>query len=166
MTGFYKALTKYFNFKTRSARSEFWSFVFVNFILSVGIAGAFLFTSGVIFNGFEFDFDSANNASKVLAISFFAHIAVMIIPTVSLAVRRVHDINKKGAWALISLIPLIGSVIYLKFALTRGDSGENLYGEDPSKGKLKIKENKEAKQLRKKVKKAGKHAKKVAKLIV
>ena len=46
-------------------------------------------------------------------------------------VRRLHDIDRTGWWILIYLIPLIGVIVLLVFALTPGTPGSNRYGPDP-----------------------------------
>ena len=51
-----------------------------------------------------------------------------IIPSLSVTVRRLHDTNKSGWSLLISIIPLIGSIILLVWYATDSDRGSNQYG--------------------------------------
>jgi uncharacterized membrane protein YhaH (DUF805 family) len=54
-------------------------------------------------------------------------IPVLIIPTISVTIRRLHDIGKSGWWILLGCIPVAN--IYLIYLLTqRGDKMDNRYG--------------------------------------
>ena len=55
----------------------------------------------------------------------------LIIPTLAVTVRRLHDTNKSGWYYFISLIPLIGGIILLVWLLSDGDRYANNYGDDP-----------------------------------
>jgi uncharacterized membrane protein YhaH (DUF805 family) len=55
----------------------------------------------------------------------------LFLPTLAVAVRRLHDTDRTGWWILIGLIPLIGWIIYLVFMCQRGTEGPNRFGEDP-----------------------------------
>jgi uncharacterized membrane protein YhaH (DUF805 family) len=46
-------------------------------------------------------------------------------------VRRLHDIDRSGWWIFINLIPLIGAIVLLVFALSEGTPGNNRYGPSP-----------------------------------
>ncbi len=53
------------------------------------------------------------------------------IPSLAVAVRRLHDTNKSGWMYLIGLIPVVGVIILIVFLATEGTHGENQYGSDP-----------------------------------
>ncbi len=55
----------------------------------------------------------------------------VIIPSIAVGVRRMHDIDRTGWWLLIAFIPLIGVIVLLIFALLPGTAGDNKYGPDP-----------------------------------
>ena len=55
----------------------------------------------------------------------------VLIPTLAVTVRRLHDIDRTGWWIFINLIPLIGTIVLLVFALTPGTPGTNQYGPNP-----------------------------------
>jgi uncharacterized membrane protein YhaH (DUF805 family) len=63
-------------------------------------------------------------------ISGLAELA-LLLPGLSVAIRRLHDTNRTGWWILIGLIPLIGFIVLLIFYLQEGDAGENDYGPPP-----------------------------------
>ncbi len=56
---------------------------------------------------------------------------VFIVPTISVTGRRLHDIGRSGWWLLIVLIPLIGALILLYWAVKRGEDGDNRFGANP-----------------------------------
>ena len=56
----------------------------------------------------------------------------LLLPNISVSIRRLHDTNRTGWWILIGLIPLIGFIVLLIFYLEQGDDGENQYGPPPA----------------------------------
>ena len=87
-------LSKYFDFKGRARRSEYWWFYLFTIIGSIitGIIDAIIF--GV---------ESAANGGVISLIFSLA----VIIPTISAAARRLHDTNRSGWWQLLPLTPLL-----------------------------------------------------------
>jgi uncharacterized membrane protein YhaH (DUF805 family) len=55
----------------------------------------------------------------------------VLIPSLAVSVRRLHDTDRSGWWLLISLIPIIGAIVLIVFAAQEGTSGENRFGSDP-----------------------------------
>jgi uncharacterized membrane protein YhaH (DUF805 family) len=53
------------------------------------------------------------------------------LPSLSVVVRRLHDVGKSGWFYLIILIPLIGIIWMLVLLVSNGNVGENKYGADP-----------------------------------
>ena len=103
--------SKYATFQGRAPRAEYWWFVLFALIVNMGLrllvattqTGAF----SVIFGLFA------------LAI-FLPHIAVWV--------RRLHDVDHSGWWVWIILVPLIGWILLLVWACTRGTRGPNRFG--------------------------------------
>ena len=54
-----------------------------------------------------------------------------LIPSLSVSVRRLHDIDRSGWWLLIGLVPLVGWIVSLIWHLSESESGENRYGPNP-----------------------------------
>ena len=54
-----------------------------------------------------------------------------LIPTLAIAFRRLHDTGRSAWWLLISLIPLVGSIVLLVFLLLAGEPGGNRFGPVP-----------------------------------
>ena len=59
------------------------------------------------------------------------YLLAIILPSLAVAVRRLHDIGKSGWMILISLIPLIGGIWLLVLLVTDSNSGDNQYGPNP-----------------------------------
>lgn len=106
-------LRRYADFDGRSTRREFWMFLFVYlalFLVSVVIAAVIPSLGVVVF--------------VLGALGLF-------IPQLALQVRRFHDQDNSGWFALFNLIPYLGFLIVLVFMAMDGTPGENQYGPDP-----------------------------------
>ena len=57
----------------------------------------------------------------------------VFVPSLAVAVRRLHDINKSGWFYFVSLIPLIGGIWLFILLCTEGTQGPNQYGDDPKR---------------------------------
>jgi uncharacterized membrane protein YhaH (DUF805 family) len=79
---------KYAVFEGRASRREFWMFVLANLIIGV-VANIVSPTLGMLYDLF------------------------VLIPSLALGARRLHDIGRSGWWLLIGLIPFIGAIILI-----------------------------------------------------
>ena len=113
MDYYLKALKNYAVFTGRSRRKEYWMFVLFNMIFS--------FLVGIV-DGFAGTFDEASQTGIFSSIYALA----VIIPSISVAVRRMHDVGKSG-WYI--LIPIYNFIL----VCTDGDSEDNEYGSNPKK---------------------------------
>ena len=118
MSWYLQALKKYAVFSGRSRRMEYWYFVLFNIIVSIvlGVIDGLLGTSG-----------SSAGAGLLSGIYGLA----VLIPSLAVTVRRLHDTDRTGWWILIALVPLIGVIVLLVFALLEGTPGDNQYGPNP-----------------------------------
>lgn len=96
----------YTNFKGRSRRSEYWWFCLFNMIVSTLL--------GLIIP----------DIAGLWAL-------VILVPTLSLVARRLHDIGKSGWWYLIGLIPLVGGIILLVWFCKDSTPETNQWGPNP-----------------------------------
>jgi uncharacterized membrane protein YhaH (DUF805 family) len=125
MNWFIECITKnYANFSGRARRKEYWMYglFYVLFMLILVIASA------VICAMMEMNPLEINRV--VIFIVICAYLA-LLIPTLAVLVRRLHDINKSGWWCLISFVPYVGIIILFIFALLDSTPGRNQYGENP-----------------------------------
>lgn len=112
MRWFIESLKKYAVFEGRSHRTEYWMFTLVVFIISI-LLGLIEAISGMNFIGTLFS----------LAI---------FIPGIAVTIRRLHDIGRSGWWIFIGLIPIIGFIVLLVWAVRKSDEGVNRFGEPQS----------------------------------
>lgn len=112
MNYYIDAWKNYVNFQGRARRKAYWMFVLFNVIAAViaNVIDGVLGTGGIL------------GALYGLAV---------LLPGIALGVRRLHDIGKSGWWLLIVLVPLIGPIILLVFAVMDSQPGDNQYGPNP-----------------------------------
>lgn len=112
MNWYLKVLKQYADFNGRARRQEYWMFVVFNIIFSI-IAGAL---------------DAAIGTWG--AIGGLYGLAVLI-PSIAVSVRRLHDIGKSGWMLLVGFIPVIGFIWLIILLATDSISGSNQYGDNP-----------------------------------
>ena len=118
MSWFVEALKKYGVFSGRSRRKEYWYFVL--FVVIIQVVLNILDTLiGV--------YDRSTGAGLFSAIFSLA----VLIPSIAVSVRRLHDIDRTGWWVLISLVPLVGWIVLLVFHVQDSTPGTNRYGPNP-----------------------------------
>jgi uncharacterized membrane protein YhaH (DUF805 family) len=110
----------YANFNGRARRAEYWNFALCNLLSVVpfyvlGFIGAMGHRTVLMTVGFGL---------------YGIYLLAMIVPSLAVAVRRLHDINKSGWAYFIVIIPLIGPIILLVWFFTEGTRGRNSYGPD------------------------------------
>jgi uncharacterized membrane protein YhaH (DUF805 family) len=119
----------YATFDGRASRSEFWWFILFSFIVSavLGIIDGALF-------GYTTEMDTADGVT--IDIQSFGILApiwslAVLVPTLAVGARRLHDTGRSGWWQLLFLIPLIGAIVLIVWFATRGTPGTNAYGAEP-----------------------------------
>ena len=108
MNTYIGVLQKYAVFSGRATRSEFWLFTLIN-----SIVGILLGVLGTVVGWIVF-----------VELLFFLAI---LIPSIAVAVRRLHDTGRSGWWYFVTFIPLIGFIILIIF-LVGGSDQDNEYG--------------------------------------
>jgi len=114
---------RYVDFTGRARRKEYWSFVLFTLIgVAAAMAAGFaLDSTGLGTDGFP---------TLTLALPAIA-LAALFIPGIALTVRRQHDIGLSGWFILLGLIPSLGSLIVLVFALIPSQKHDNKWGAIP-----------------------------------
>lgn len=111
-------LQKYAVFSGRARRREYWMYAL--FLLIVGIVAAVLEVS----LGWAAPGEGWGPLTTVLSLATF-------VPSLAVAVRRMHDIGRSGWWVLVGLIPLIGWIVMLVFFVQDSEPGANRFGPNP-----------------------------------
>lgn len=114
MEWYLKVLKNYTGFQGRASRQEYWMFFLFNVlaVLALSIVG------GIIHQ----------TLGLILAYGYMLAVA---LPSLAVAMRRLHDTGKSGWFVLISLVPAVGSIILLIFLAQEGQSTDNQYGSNP-----------------------------------
>ncbi len=99
----------YTKFDGRASRPAFWWWVLFGILVAIVVS----FIDSVIFG--------------TTILSFIVSLG-LILPNLSVAIRRLHDTNRTGWWILIGFVPLIGFIVLLIFYLQQSDPGDNDYG--------------------------------------
>lgn len=106
-------MQQYVDFKGRATRQEYWMYVLV-YIVLVGILLQALVVA-------VFGNHAANNVGMLTDIAF-------LLPSLGIAVRRLHDTGKSAWWLLIGLVPIAGWIALIVFLAQKSDPAENPYG--------------------------------------
>ena len=107
--------TRALDFAGRSCRTEYWGAYLIN------LAGLFV----IMFLEM-----TLLRAGSFPVITFLFLLALML-PTLSVTVRRLHDTDRSGWWYFISLVPAIGPLVLFVFLVLGGTEGRNRFGMDP-----------------------------------
>lgn len=105
----------YTDFEGRVGRQEFWMFVLVWLVISIGLA----------LIGMVVGEKLVDTVHTLLSLAIF-------VPSIALGARRLHDTNRSGWWQLIGIIPFIGWVIIIVLLAQKSDIGPNQYGNEPT----------------------------------
>jgi uncharacterized membrane protein YhaH (DUF805 family) len=131
---------RYAQFEGRASRSEFWYFALFNFLVGIGISildtllgtsYTYVYTSNIAAPNMSVA--TVEMKQSIGYLSFLYGIFVLI-PSLALAVRRLHDTDKSGWWLLLLFIPILnilGFFILLFFYVQPSWQGENRYGSAP-----------------------------------
>lgn len=118
MNWYIEVLKKYAVFNGRARRWQYWYFILFSIIISIVL--------GIIDVAIEgTDAESRNGLLRGI------YSLAVLIPTLAVAVRRLHDTNRSGWWLLIGLVPIVGVIVLLVFMAQAGEPGENQYGANP-----------------------------------
>lgn len=125
--------SRYVDFQGRSRRSEYWWVALFNLIVVTVWAILFFMLGGMDMNS-----EQISPIGMALMGVIMLYGLAVVIPSIALYVRRLHDINQTG-WIYLglmvaSMIPLIGliaSIASIVIACIPGTVGPNKYGPDP-----------------------------------
>ncbi|AXY02541.1 DUF805 domain-containing protein [Vibrio alfacsensis] len=115
---YYKVILNYTVFSGRARRLEYWYFTLVNVLVNLVMAIIDRLIGLVV---------------HIENFGFFGMIYALfiMIPSIAVTVRRLHDSGRTGWWALIALVPIIGIVVLLYFLVQDSEEGSNQYGANP-----------------------------------
>ena len=110
-----EVLKKYVVFEGRARRKEYWMFTLFNFIIMMILQSlAKLGSIGIVF-----------------FILYVVYLLAVLLPSLGVAVRRLHDTDRSGWWLLIAFIPIVGAIVLIVFCCMDGTPGDNRFGANP-----------------------------------
>ncbi|GAA3903584.1 DUF805 domain-containing protein [Streptomyces lacrimifluminis] len=111
MNYYLDVLKKYAVFSGRARRKEYWMFTLFSLIVDVVLVVIDSFIGVQILSG--------------------VYALAVLLPTLAVAARRLHDTGRSGWWILFGIIPVVGWITLLVFLCLDGEQGENKYGHNP-----------------------------------
>ena len=117
-------IRKYFSFSGRARRREYWWFL----VFSVLVVGVLAIVDALVFGVNWWGYSGGDGPLASFADLF------LLVPTLAVSVRRLHDRDRSGWWLLISIIPLIGFLFLFYQYISVGTQGDNRFGPDPKAG--------------------------------
>jgi uncharacterized membrane protein YhaH (DUF805 family) len=106
-----RVLTQYATFTGRARRSEYWWFALAQIIAS-------------------FVASALDQALGTILLSLLVGLG-LLIPSIAVGVRRLHDTGRSGWWLLIAFVPLVGAIVLIVFFVQDSQPGTNQYGPSP-----------------------------------
>ena len=100
----------YANFEGRARRNEFWMFVLIASVISLGT----FVVDGLLFPG------------KFLITNLFS--LAILVPSVAVGVRRLHDTGRSGWWLLLTVAFIFGLIALIVLLALDSNIGDNDYG--------------------------------------
>ena len=111
--GLGRFFTKYATFHGRASRSEFWWAwslnIVVFFVAGIGVEMANSLAGPTV--------PRPTTASSVIGVVFVVYALAVLVPSIAVLVRRLHDANLSGWWWLLTLIPFAGQVVGVIFGI-------------------------------------------------
>lgn len=116
MNWYVKCMRKYADFGGRARREEYWMFFVFNML--------FMLAAGAV--------DGVVSAVIGMPISLFLSLysLAVFVPSIAVAVRRLHDTGRSGWLFLLVFVP-VGNIVLIVFLATEGVRSANCYGGDP-----------------------------------
>ncbi len=118
MNWYLAVLKKYATFSGRATRSEYWYFGLISAVITLVL----ILLDKVM--------GTYNTESSMGALSGLYSLGVML-PSLAVTVRRLHDTDRSGWWLLLAFVPLIGALVLLYFTVQDSQPITNQYGENP-----------------------------------
>ncbi|WP_319530131.1 DUF805 domain-containing protein [uncultured Cohaesibacter sp.] len=122
---------KYVQFHGRAPRHEFWwwflAVIIANFV-AVFIDMSILNSNvQMVAEPGRVEMSDEGPLAAILSLA-------TLLPSLGVAVRRLHDVGKSGWWLLVLFVPLLGALYLIFLYVQRGTEGSNIYGPDPLEG--------------------------------
>lgn len=128
--------SKYATFSGRASRSEYWWFVVLNILISVVVYGLACSSMPPVDTtvitepgGYYMAVMDAIPGWAYTVMSIYS--LAILLPSLAVAVRRLHDTGRGGGWIFINLVPIIGGIWYFILTVLPSQPEPNRFGEEP-----------------------------------
>jgi uncharacterized membrane protein YhaH (DUF805 family) len=111
-------LKKYADFSGRARRMEYWMFSLISLLIMCGL---------VIVDAML----GVDIGEQGIGILSAIYVLAVLVPSLAVSVRRLHDTDRTGWWVLVGLVPFVGDIVLLIFFVLDGTPGDNRFGPNP-----------------------------------
>ena len=118
MNWYLYVLKNYATFSGRARRKEYWMFFLISALISIVLT-----LLDILLGTYSVEYE-AGLFSGLYSL-------LILIPSIAVVVRRLHDTDRSGWWILISLIPIIGVLVLFVFTCLDSQPGTNRFGVNP-----------------------------------
>ncbi|WP_282694978.1 DUF805 domain-containing protein [Streptomyces sp. CC208A] len=118
MSWYLAVLKNYAGFSGRARRKEYWMFFLFNAIVALLLGGL--------------------SVAVETTIPYMIYVLAIIVPSLAVSVRRLHDTGRSGWWLLFAFVPVVGGITLFVFTVLEGQNTENEYGPDPKSLSLAV----------------------------
>lgn len=118
MNWYLHVLKNYATFSGRARRKEYWMFFLISALISIVLT-----LLDILLGTYSMEYE-AGLFSGLYSL-------LILVPSIAVVVRRLHDTDRSGWWILISLIPLIGVIVLFVFICLDSQPGTNRFGANP-----------------------------------
>ena len=118
MNWYLHVFKNYATFSGRARRKEYWMFFLISALISIVLT-----LLDILLGTYSVEYE-AGLFSGLYSL-------LILIPSIAVVVRRLHDTDRSGWWILISLIPLIGVIVLFVFMCLDSQPGTNRFGANP-----------------------------------
>ena len=120
MNWYLSVIKQYMTFHGRARRKEYWFYILFSVLISFGLS-----VIDLALGTFYYD--------RNIGLLSGAYGLFVFLPTLAVTVRRLHDTNRSGWWALVGFVPILGPIVLFVFMLFDGTPSANRFGENPKK---------------------------------
>lgn len=123
----------YADFSGRARRREYWGTVLFNVIVQVALNVALVAVLAILFSSIEINGEVTVSPLLFVLINIprYIYSLVWLLPSLAVAVRRLHDIGKSGWNLLWIFLPIIGWIMLIYWYCQDSELGENKWGANP-----------------------------------
>ena len=118
MNWYLHVLKNYATFSGRARRKEYWMFFLISALISIVLT-----LLDILLGTYSVEYE-AGLFSGLYSL-------LILLPSIAVVVRRLHDTDRSGWWILISLIPLVGVIVLFVFMCLDSQPGTNRFGVNP-----------------------------------